>query len=149
MNGIDCATVMDWLVTLFQSSYSGLPSGESNNQVVNLNNLTLTRVEGTPVGSVHAICSLLLLERDVQRIRVMLFLNRVAICIRTLPLHLCSTLLSGIFTNLEYVQEQGGKAKKGCVQRRRKEARALKFLDLPHKKLPGASTQKIFTLTTQ
>lgn len=85
MNGIDCATVMDWLVTLFQSSYSGLPSGESNNQVVNLNNLTLTRVEGTPVGSVHAICSLLLLERDVQRIRVMLFLNRVAICIRNTP----------------------------------------------------------------
>lgn len=59
---------MDWLVTLFLSSYLGLPSGESNNQVVNLNNLTLVGVDGTPAGSVLAICSLLLLERDVQRI---------------------------------------------------------------------------------
>lgn len=59
---------MDWLVTLFLSGYSSLPSGESNNQVVNLNNLTLVGVEGTPVASVLAICSLLLLDRDVQRI---------------------------------------------------------------------------------
>lgn len=58
---------MDWLLALFLSSYSSLPSGESNDQVVNLNNLTLG-VEGTPVGSVLAICSLLLLDRDVQRI---------------------------------------------------------------------------------
>lgn len=53
---------MDWLATLFLSSYPGLPSGESNNQMVNLNNLTLVEVEGTPVGSVLAICSLLLLD---------------------------------------------------------------------------------------
>ena len=59
---------MDWLVTLFLSGYSSLPSGKSNNQVVNLNNLTLVGVEGTPVASVLAICSLLLLDRDVQRI---------------------------------------------------------------------------------
>lgn len=59
---------MDWLATLFLSSYPGLPSGESNNQMVNLNNLTLVEVEGTPVGSVLATCSLLLLERDVPRI---------------------------------------------------------------------------------
>lgn len=59
---------MDWLVTLFLSGYSSLPSGESNNQVVNLNNLTLVGVEGTPVASVLAICSLLLLDQDVQRI---------------------------------------------------------------------------------
>lgn len=58
---------MDWLLALFLSSYSSLPSGESNDQVVNLNNLTLG-VEGTPVSSVLAICSLLLLDRDVQRI---------------------------------------------------------------------------------
>lgn len=54
--------------SFFLSSYPGLPSGESNNQMVNLNNLTWVEVEGTPVGSVLAICSLLLLERDVPRI---------------------------------------------------------------------------------
>lgn len=59
LSSIYCARVMDGVVSLFLSSYSGLPSGESDSQVVNLNNLTWMAGERTPFGSGFSICSLL------------------------------------------------------------------------------------------
>lgn len=125
---------MDWRVTLFPSSYSGLPSGESNNQVVNLNNLTLMGGEGTPVGSVPAPHSLLLEEGRVQRFRVMLFLNRVALSDQK-PSHSIDAELRSP-ASLPVSKHAGARrqAHKGCVQPRGLGYLTPKLLDLSSKK---------------
>jgi hypothetical protein len=95
---------MDWVVTLFVSSYSALPSGESNSQVVNLNNLILIWVEETPVVSVLTICSLLLKEMS-KASRVMYFLIKQLFLIRNIATSLMQNSVLSHFINVEYTQE--------------------------------------------